>query len=68
MGDTGLRLLSNMDDDDLIIIVVIACVAAVHHLITAYSILFDDLPTAQEKRLVKKHQREVTPYKQNVSA
>jgi hypothetical protein len=38
-----------MDDDDLIIIVVIACVAAVHQLITAYSILFDDLPTARRK-------------------
>ena len=57
-----------MDDDDLIIIVVIACVAAVHQLITAYSILFDDLPTAREKRLAKKRQREVTPYKRNVSA
>ena len=54
-----------MDDDDLILIVVIACVAAV---ITAYSILFDDLPTTREKRLAKKRQREVTPYKRNVSA
>jgi hypothetical protein len=52
-----------MDDDDLIIIVVIAFVAAFHQLITAYSILFDDLPTAREKRLAKRHQCEVTPYK-----
>jgi hypothetical protein len=43
-----------MDDDDVIIIVVLACVAAVQQLLTSYSILFDDLPTAREKRLVKK--------------
>jgi hypothetical protein len=57
-----------MDDDDVIIIVVLACIAAVQQLITAYSILFDDLPTAREKRLSKKRQRELTPYKRNVSA
>jgi len=57
-----------MDDDDVIIIVVLACVAAVQQLLTSYSILFDDLPTAREKRLVKKRQRELTPYKRNVSA
>jgi hypothetical protein len=57
-----------MDDDDVILIVVLACVAAVHQLITANSILFDDVPTVREKRLLKKNQRELTPYKRNVSA
>jgi hypothetical protein len=57
-----------MDDDDVIIIVVLACVAAVQLLITAYSILFDDLLTAREKRLAKKRQHELTPYKRNISA
>jgi hypothetical protein len=47
-----------MDDNDVIIIAVAACVAAVHQFIAAYSILFDDVPTVSEKRLVKKHQRE----------
>jgi len=37
-----------MDDDDVILIVVLACVAAVHQIITAYIILFDDVPTTRE--------------------
>jgi hypothetical protein len=57
-----------MDDSDVIVIVVVACVAAVHQFIAAYSILFDDVPTVSEKRLVKKCLRELTPYKRNVSA
>jgi hypothetical protein len=57
-----------MDDDDVILIVVLACVAAVHQIITAYTILFDDVPTTRERRLLKKCKRELTPYKQNVSA
>jgi hypothetical protein len=52
LTDTGLRILSNMDDYDVIIIVVLACVAAVHQLITACTILFDDVPTAREKRIM----------------
>ncbi len=59
---------NNMDNDDAILIVVLACVAAVHQLIPAYSILFDDVSTAREKKLLKKHQHELTPYKRNVSA
>jgi hypothetical protein len=47
-----------MDENEVILIVVVACVAAVHQFIAAYSILFDDVPTVSEKRLVKKHQRE----------
>jgi hypothetical protein len=50
-----------MDDDDVILIVVLACIAAVHQLITAVSILFDDVPTVKEKWLLKKHQHELTP-------
>ena len=43
-----------MDHDDIIIIVVVVCVAAVHQLITAYSILSGDVPTVREKRLLEK--------------
>ena len=57
-----------MDDDDVILISLLACVAAVHQIITAYTILFDDVPTIRERRLLKKRKRELTPYKRNVSA
>jgi hypothetical protein len=57
-----------MDDDDVILISLLACVAAVHQMITAYTILFDDVPTIRERRLLKKRKRELTPYKRNVSA
>jgi hypothetical protein len=57
-----------MDDYDVILIVILACVAAVHQIITAYIILFDDVPTTRERRLLKKRKGELTPYKQNVSA
>jgi hypothetical protein len=43
-----------MDDDDVFLIVVLVCVAAVHQIITAYTILFDDVRTARERRLLKK--------------
>jgi hypothetical protein len=56
-----------LDDDNVFLIVVLSCVAAVHQLITVYSILFDDVPTVREKKILKKHQRELTPYKRNVS-
>jgi hypothetical protein len=56
-----------MDDDTVFLIVVLPCVAAVHQLITVYSILFDDVPTVREKRILKKRQRELIPYKRNVS-
>jgi hypothetical protein len=51
-----------MDDDDVILIAVFACVAAVHQMIIAYAFLFDDVPTAREKKLLKKHKRELIPY------
>jgi hypothetical protein len=57
-----------MDDDDVIIVVVLACVAEVHQMKIAYSILFDGVPTVREKRLLKKSQHQLTPYKRNVSA
>jgi hypothetical protein len=57
-----------MDYDDVILISLLACVAAVYQIITAYTILFDDVPTTRERRLLKKHKRELTPYKRNVSA
>jgi hypothetical protein len=57
-----------MDDDDVIIVVVLACVAEVHQMIIAYSILFYGVPTVREKRLLKKSQHQLTPYKRNVSA
>jgi hypothetical protein len=43
-----------MDDNYVIVIVVVACVAAVHQIIAASSIIFDDVPTVREKWLVKK--------------
>jgi hypothetical protein len=49
-----------MDDDDVILISLLACVAAVHQIITAYTILFDDVPTTSEIRLLKKRKRELT--------
>jgi phosphotransferase system glucose/maltose/N-acetylglucosamine-specific IIC component len=59
-----------MVDDDVILIVVLACVAAVHQMIMTFAILFDDIytPTVRDKTLLTKHQCELTPYKQNVSA
>jgi hypothetical protein len=41
-----------VDDDDVIIIVVLACDAAVHQMIIAYAVLFDDVPTTREKKLL----------------
>jgi hypothetical protein len=52
-----------MDDDGVILIVVLACVAAAHQMIIADAILFDDVPTSREKKLLKKCKWEITPYK-----
>jgi hypothetical protein len=41
-----------MDDDDTIIFIFL--VAAVHQLICAYYLLFDDLPTVKGKKLLKR--------------
>jgi hypothetical protein len=56
-----------MDDDDVVFLILVACIAAVHQLICSYHILNDDLPTAYDKRIALKRQRELTPYKRNVS-
>jgi hypothetical protein len=56
-----------MDDDDAIILLFLTLVAAVHQLICSYYILFDDLPTVQEKKRDLKRKHEITPYKRNVS-
>jgi hypothetical protein len=54
-----------MDDDDTIIFLFL--VAAVHQLICAYYLLFDDLPTVKEKKKLLKRKHELAPYKRNVS-
>jgi hypothetical protein len=54
-----------MDDDDTIIFIFL--VAAVHQLICSYYILFDDVPTAKEKKRDLKRKRELTSYKRSVS-
>jgi hypothetical protein len=38
-----------MDNGEFILVVALAYVVAVQQLVTAYSILFDDVPTAREK-------------------
>jgi hypothetical protein len=39
-------------DLDHVIVVFLACVAVVHQWIIAHSILFDDVPTLREKKLL----------------
>jgi hypothetical protein len=56
-----------MDDYDAIILLFLTLVAAAHQLICSFYILFDDLPTVQEKKRNLKRKREITPYKRNVS-
>jgi len=56
-----------MDDDDAIILLFLTLVAAAHQLICSFYILFDDLPTVQEKKRDLKRKRQMTPYKRNVS-
>jgi hypothetical protein len=51
---------SIMDDDKFLVIIVVAYIAAVHQLLTSYSLLFDDVPTVREKRLERKCKREAT--------
>jgi hypothetical protein len=45
----------------IILIVSLAYVAAFHQMIIAYGILFDDVPTTREKKLLKKRKQELTP-------
>jgi hypothetical protein len=54
-----------MDDDDTIIFLFL--VAAAHQLICSFYILFNDVPTAKEKKREIKCKRELTSYKRNVS-
>jgi hypothetical protein len=54
-----------MYDDDTIIFIFL--VAAVHQLICSFYILFDDVPTAKEKKWDLKRKWELTSYKRNVS-
>ena len=48
-------------------VLVTAAVVAVHQLLAAYAIIFDDTPTKAEQRNAKKRKRELTPHKRNGS-
>jgi hypothetical protein len=47
--------------------VLLVAIVALHQFITAVFTLFNDVPTAHEKRMEKKLKRELTPYKRNKS-
>jgi hypothetical protein len=46
---------------------VAAAAICIHQLLVSYFIIFDDVPTASEARAAKKHKRELTPCKRNLS-
>jgi hypothetical protein len=46
---------------------VAAAAICIHQLLVSYFIIFDDVPTASEAHAVKRHKRELTPYKRNLS-
>jgi hypothetical protein len=46
---------------------VAAAAICIHQLLVSYFIIFDDVPTASEARAAKRHKRELTPYKRNIS-
>ena len=54
-----------MDERDHVIVV--AATICIHQLITAFTIVFDDVKTKSEERIRKKELREITPYKRNLS-
>ena len=45
----------------------VAAIIVAHQLLAAYAILFDDVPTKFEQKSRKKRERELTPYKRNLS-
>jgi hypothetical protein len=47
--------------------ILIAAAICMHHLITAYSIIFDDVRTKSEERTRKEQLRKMTPIKRNLS-
>ena len=47
--------------------VILVAIVALHQFITAVFTLFNDVPTAHEKRMEKKRKRELTPYERNKS-
>jgi hypothetical protein len=53
--------------DHYYMIVVAAAAICIQHLLAAYMIILDDVPTASEARAAKKHKCELTPYKKNLS-
>ena len=59
---TGLLLDAAMDNKLLMVAGVV-----IHQLIVAYTFIFDDVPTKFEEKMKKRRQRELTPYKRNVS-
>jgi len=46
---------------------VAAAAMCIHQLLVSYIIIFDDVPTASEAQAAKRHKRELTPYKRNLS-
>jgi hypothetical protein len=52
-----------MDADEDCIIIIIICIAAVHALLSSYSILFDGIRTKREKASERKRMTELTPAK-----
>jgi hypothetical protein len=46
---------------------IVAAVVVAQQLFAAYLIFFDDIPTKHEQKSRKKRERELTPYKRNVS-
>jgi hypothetical protein len=56
---------TNMDNGHTVLVT--AAVVAIHQLLDAYAIIFDDTPTKAEQRNVKKRKRELTPHKRNGS-
>jgi hypothetical protein len=46
---------------------IIAAMVATQQLLSSFLIMFDDVPTKHDKKASKKHLRELTPYKRNVS-
>jgi hypothetical protein len=46
---------------------IVAAIVVAQQLFAAYLIFFDDIPTKHEQKSRKKRERELTPYKRNVS-
>jgi len=54
-----------IDEHHKMLLVVAAI--CIHQLLVSHFIIFDDVPTASEARTTKRHKRELTPYKRNLS-